>query len=211
MFHQTKENTVLIGSNQYLKEVLIAINTNLIVFKKLPGSGATTGELENHHRNSIIIEPNVPVIIGKCKKFNKGKVTNVLGVYEGKTEEHILDYLQSIVQPKKIMVTPESFRRVKEVILEMEDYNLYNDFFLLFDECERTIQDISYRADIILPMQDFFHFKQKAFISATPIIPSDPRFEGSGFKALYIEPDYDYKENVQLLSTNNVFLTLKST
>ncbi|MHB8208456.1 hypothetical protein, partial [Mucilaginibacter sp.] len=192
-----------------LKNVIKRIPSNKIVFKKLPGSGATTLEIETEERNSIAIEPNVPVIQGKCKKYNTTRKIVVMGVYEGKTEEQIIDYLLSDVTPKKLIVTPESFKRVRNAIIEVDKYNLYNDFFLLFDECERTIQDVNYRADIVLPMMDFFKFKNKAFISATPIIPSDPRFIEEGFEAIYIEPDYDYRQDLQLISTNNTIFSFQ--
>lgn len=54
---------------QYLKEVLPKIPANTILYKKLTGLGATYGELKAD-RHSIIIEPNVPVIIGKCEDSN---------------------------------------------------------------------------------------------------------------------------------------------
>jgi hypothetical protein len=209
MYIQSIQNTIKIPQNRFLKSVIIHILSNVIYFKKLPGIGATTLEIEDRTRHSIIIEPNVPVIQGKCKKYNTTRKTIVMGVYEGKSEEQISDYLESVVNPKKFIVTPESFKRVRNAILESVEFDLYKDFFLLFDECERTIQDVSYRSDIVLPMLDFFKFKQKAFISATPIIPSDPRFISEGFKAIYIEPDFDYSEKLRLYSTNNVFLTFQ--
>lgn len=51
------------GTIQYLTEVLPMIPTNTILYKKLTGLGATYGELKAN-RNSIIIEPNKPVISG---------------------------------------------------------------------------------------------------------------------------------------------------
>ena len=66
---------------QYLTEVLPEIPTNTILYKKLTGLGATYGEI-TAKRNSIIIEPNVPVIIGKCND-PKHKDDNLFGVYEG--------------------------------------------------------------------------------------------------------------------------------
>ena len=50
---------------------------------------------------------------------------------------------------------------------------MYDDYFLLLDECEKTIQDVGYRRDIYLPVEDFFRFKNKAMVSATPILPSE--------------------------------------
>lgn len=43
---------------------------------------------------------------------------------------------------------------------------VYEDYFLLFDECEKAIQDVGYRGDIYLPVEDFFKFNGKAMVSA---------------------------------------------
>lgn len=196
-----------ISKGQYLSQIepfkSSGIPTNIILFKELPGCGATRCEIEAH-RHSIIIEPNVPVI--KCKSKQFGKL--VRGIFEGVTTDQILAYLENGVEFKKLIVTPESFWKVKEAI-EDSSYNLYSDFFLLFDECEKIIQDISYRSDIALPMDDFFRFSQKAFVSATPILPSDPRFKLNKFEIHKVKPNFDYSQNIRLICTNNVFTTFK--
>ncbi|RYX99425.1 hypothetical protein EON78_03630, partial [bacterium] len=132
----------------------------------------------------------------------------IFGVYEGVTKDDVIDYLYSDVKFKKIMVTPESFSKVKDAIEEV-GMNLYQDFFLLFDECERIIQDVSYRKTITLPMDDFFLFKGKAFISATPLPPSDPRFKKKRFTELHVVPDFDNTIDLELMPTNNILLSLK--
>jgi hypothetical protein len=86
---------------------------------------------------------------------------------------------------------------------------MYEEYFFLFDECERAIQDVSYRGDVILPMSDFFKFANKAFISATPIMPSDPRFLKHKFKSLIIKPTFDYKRDLQLIVTDHALSTLQ--
>lgn len=60
------------GKIQYLTEILPEIPTNTILYKKLTGLGATYGELKAN-RNSIIIEPNKPVISGNAKTRSMGK------------------------------------------------------------------------------------------------------------------------------------------
>lgn len=199
----TKIKNIIIKAGQYLKDILpfkkSGIPTNTILFKILTGCGATSLELD-WPRNSVIIEPNVPVIIGKKKKHKE-----VLGIYEKTTSDEIEEYLESNVKHKKIIVTPESFYRIKDAIGD----SIYNDYFLLIDECERTIQDVSYRSSVILPMFDFFKFKNKAFISATPIIPSDPRFKEHQFKVVKLKPVFDYKESITIVDTNNIMLTLQ--
>ncbi|WP_342644876.1 hypothetical protein [Mucilaginibacter sp. CSA2-8R] len=206
---QLKDKTYSIRENQWIKDVLKTIPTNIILWKKLCGIGATALELDTS-RHSIVAEANVPVIKGKCKKYNTTRAKKILGVYEGVTVDEIIEYLESPVQWKKILVTPESFGKVKDAMQEL-GIDMYGTYFLLIDECERTIQDIGYRANITLPMKDFFTFKGKAFISATPIIPSDPRFAQYKFSNVYIEPakDYDYKQKLHVIETNNVMLSLK--
>lgn len=85
---------IVINENEYLIDVfkregfeLDAIPTNCIFHKTLPGLGATYSEIKAK-RNSVIIEPNVPVIKGKTDKNDK-----LLGVYEGVTDNKIKNYL----------------------------------------------------------------------------------------------------------------------
>lgn len=80
------------GKIQYLTEILPEIPTNTILYKKLTGLGATYGELKAN-RNSIIIEPNKPVISGKCKD-PKHKDDNLFGVYEGVYADNIMAYIE---------------------------------------------------------------------------------------------------------------------
>lgn len=71
------------------------------------------------------------------------------------------------------------------------------------------IKDRDYRADIVLPIEDFFKFDEKALVSATPIIPSDPRFEEYRFSLVEIVPDFDYKQDIQFIHTNNMLETFR--
>jgi hypothetical protein len=84
------------------------------------------------------------------------------------------------------------------------EIDCHRDYMLLFDECDKIIKDIDYRATIAFPIEDFFLFDKKAFVSATPILPSDPRFEQQDFQVIKIVPDYDYSKKMQLVTTNNV-------
>jgi len=194
--------TINIGESQYLGDVLTVIPTNVILNKTITGCGATTLEIKSQ-RNSIIIEPNVPVILGKSQKHPE-----VLGVYEGVTIENIMEYLQSDIQYKKLLTTPESFSKVRMAMVKLY-IPMISNYFLLFDECEKIIQDVDYRTSIILPIDVFFYFDNKAMVSATPIIPKDPRFEEQEFRILKIVPTYDYKKDITLLATNNSVATFK--
>lgn len=191
-----------IRKGEYLSDALRRhgkenIPTRVILNKVLPGLGATYCEIMSP-RSSIIIEPNVPVITGKMQKHD-----NLLGVCRGVKTDEVARHIRKYPDRCKIMVTPESFWKVKQA-MEDEGVDMYRHFFMLFDECEKIIQDNDFRETIEAPLDDFFLFQQMAFVSATPIVPRDPRFEEHGFTELRIEPDYDYRKPLRLVTTNNV-------
>lgn len=188
--------------DKHLSDVLEEIPSNVILYKTLTGIGATYSEIKAK-RHSIVIEPNVPVITGKCNSA-KHKDDNLLGVYEGVTTDRIIKYLRaSRGKYYKILTTPESFPKVKNAFLTFSG-KIYNTCFLLIDEAHKTIKDVDYRTDIVLPMNDFFKFKDKALVSATPLKFSDPRFEENHFSIIKIEPTYDYAKEIDVKPATNV-------
>ena len=108
----------------------------------------------------------------------------------------------------KFLVTPESFYKVKEAFKELE-LSVYNECFMLFDESHKLVKDADYREGIYLPLDDFFQFKGKALVSATPVELSDPRFKD--FQKLVIEPQFDYQVNIAIQYTNNTLERFKVT
>lgn len=200
-----KIREISIDKGQRLSDIMPEIESHTVLHKTVCGIGATTLEL-NCARNSIIIEPNVPVIKGK-----EAKHPYLLGVYEGVTVKMIEKYLYDNDDGyKKIMTTPESFGKVKKAIRNTGT-DMYKTYFLLYDECERLIKDVDYRRSIALPTNDFFRFERKAMVSATPIMPSDPRFEKQDFVMNRIVPTYDYRQDIEIIQTNNVKTVLTMT
>lgn len=202
-----KEN----GRIQHLSEILPQIPTNTILNKTLTGLGATYGELKAN-RNSVIIEPNKPVIVGKCSNPKHSK-DNLFGVYEGVYTDKIIAYLEKSVKQKKhikILTTPESFCKVQDAFEAMEMDMRYK-CFLLFDECHKIVKDVDYRTNIILPMDFFFECERKALVSATPIRCTDPRFKEQKFQTITINPTFDYAKDIDLFITNNVLPTMRET
>lgn len=175
------------------------IPSNCIINKVLPGLGATHMEI-TAKRHSIIIEPNVPVILGKKEQHEQ-----ILAVYEDCTKKQVEDYLlNNNIQWKKLITTPESY--IKRVIpaAKKAKIDIYNDYFLLFDEVEKITQDCGYRPNIAKPINDLFDkFKNKAFVSATPLKFSDPRFEKQGFEIIEIDPQWNYRKDLTLITTND--------
>lgn len=180
------------------------IPSNVILDKTLPGTGATYCEIHSE-RHSIIIEPNVPVIIGKTNSSE-----TILGVHGNFNQKKIVAYLRNnSIRWKKIITTPESFCSKVLPAATKAKVDIYNTFFCLFDECEKILQDYDYRKRITQPMGTFFDFKNKAFVSATPIEFSDPRFEQKGFRILKVVPQYDYKKELNLIITNDFDIALR--
>lgn len=196
-----------IKQNQYLTDIYNIhfgrLPSRVILNKLLPGTGATTAELESDFF-LIMIEPYRPVIEGKLKKYK-----NILGVYKGIYEDKITEYIDKQKgKPLKFLVTPESYKRLVKVLKTR--FNVYKDFRIVIDECDRLISDVDFRKSITIPMEDFFRYDSSIFISATPILPSDNRFAGNDFKLLKLKPDYDYRKKIELISTNSVVSSLRA-
>lgn len=199
------------GKIQYLTEILPEIPTNTILYKKLTGLGATYGELKSK-RHSIIVEPNRPVISGKCSDPKHSK-DNLFGVYENVYTDKIIDYIEKSIKHKKyikILTTPESFPKVQDAFETME-IDIRYECFLLFDECHKIVKDVDYRSNITLPMDFFFECENKALVSATPIKFTDPRFEEQRFQTITVNPTFEYAKNLNLFITNNVLPTMRET
>ena len=198
-------NQYTISKGQKLSDIMTEIEPNINLAKKFPGIGATYLEIHSH-RPSILIEPNVPVIQGKCAKSDDD--FKLFGVYEGVSIDAITRYLQEPNPYHKLMTTPESFQKVKQAV-NYVGIDLYSYFFCLMDESHLLVKDVDYRENIVLPMNDFFLFKQKALVSATPITLSDPRFKLQGFRTVTIDADYDYRQEITVIHTNNTLQSIR--
>lgn len=198
-----KKKNIYINKGQYMAGIFGKIPANTVIKKNITGIGATTLEILAE-RNSIVILPNLPVIY---LKEHAHADLNVLGVHSGITILDIIEYLSDTnVKYKKILTTPESFYKIITAFINQR-INYRNEYFLLFDECDKISKDIDYRKTISLPMDIFFSFKNKAFISATAIIPEDPRFVQQEFEFINIIPNYEIKEDVKLYKCNNTLST----
>ncbi|MNG86229.1 hypothetical protein D3C87_704390 [compost metagenome] len=190
-----------INKGQYLADVFDMLPSNSIIRKNVTGIGATTLEI-NSPRNSIIVLPNLPVIYQKSATHS-----GVLGVHGDVTILDIIIYVSDTrLKHKKILTTPESFYKVIEAFMN-QNIDFKKEYFLLFDECDKICKDFSFRTKITLPMNHFFGFKNKAFISATALVPRDPRFESQSFELVNIEPNYKIATDINLYKTNNTNYT----
>lgn len=205
-----KEEKVRINEGQKLIDVLkdmdgeSNIPSNAILCKTLTGIGATYCEIHSE-RNSIIIEPNIPVILGKLGRHND---LNLEAVYSKCEPIPISKYLsQKDENYKKILCTPESFKKIRHAAHNL-GINIYKEYFCLFDECEKLTQDVDYRREITQPIYDFFKFEKKAFVSATILNMTHPDFENQGFTRYIIDPTFNYKKDIELIATNDFYKAL---
>lgn len=197
------------GKVQYLSDIYPVIETNTILNKTITGIGATYSEIKAP-RNSIIIEPTRPVIYGKTHD-PKHKDDNLKGVCQGVYQDEIADYIETSIRQNrwiKILTTPESFKKVQDAFEGLDIDIRFDGYFLLFDECQKMVKDYDYRSDITLPMDLFFECRDKAIVSATPPTQyADPRF--NDFQMVKLCPDYDYRMDLQLYTTNNVLQSIR--
>jgi len=200
---EMKEEIIRLEGVKYLGEIWKFIPSNAVIHKTLPGFGATTVEI-NSKRHSIIIEPNVPVIEGKAEKH-----PNILGVTEIVKVPDIKKYLTGDVEFKKIVTTPESYFKV-QIAFNQLGIKYFDEYFLLFDECEKIVSDNDYRDSISLPMDDFWKFRNRTFITATPIDIYPKAFMQNGFKKIIINPElYSFWSNLSIVFTYNVLAIVK--
>lgn len=174
---------------------------NAIIAKNITGIGATTTEL-NSDRNSIIVVDSRAIIDNKGAKY-----PNLLIVREGIKKASIISYLTAVKTKRKIMITPESFFKLIQAC-EVLKIDLYSNFFILLDECDKIIKGADFRKEFPLFMDIFFKFKKKALVTATYIPPTDPRFDD--FELFNIIPKYHTPREIDLVLTNNTILAVKN-
>jgi hypothetical protein len=193
-------NGLKLPTGKYLADILEFLPSGKIIFKFDTGCGATYAELVAR-RHSLLIEPYIPVILGKSNE-------KVLAVYGNITVTDIIKYFQLELEYFKIVSTPEGLSKIIEAAEELK-IDIRNSFFLLIDECEKLIQDVGFRPRIVEAMDEFFLFKNRSFISATPIQPTDPRFKEEEFENFYIFPETKKLIPINLRNTNSIASTIK--
>lgn len=108
------------------------------------------------------------VALVKNKTIYRKDHISVLGVYEGVTEQEIIDYARNHT-PLKIAVTYDSLPRTIQA-LEIADLNPYKDLFLLIDEWHVLFNAYSSRHHAIASLLDYAaNFERVTYMTATPI------------------------------------------
>lgn len=180
------------------------IPNNIILNKVLTGWGATYCEIKSL-RHSIILVPNKCQIESKCANQDKNDYLQPV------TEDYVVaDLVKHIKNAKvryiKFISTPEGLTKAIDAILATGG-NPYTDYFILCDESHKLTLDVNYRVNITRAMDHFFCFHNKAFISATPFMPSDPRLQF--FKKWKVQHARDIKKKIELKFVNNLSSAFK--
>ena len=214
--HKTLDVELLnIHKGEYLSEALkrqgySMLPSNAIINKVMTGTGATYMELNPKlsPRNSIVIEPFKSAVENKVQAFDE-----VQGVFKEVTAKQLTAYLKNFnIKHKKIITTPEGFENKVLKVAKQLKMNIYKEYFCLFDESEHITEDTGYRRSISYPMNEFFKFEEKALVSATPLKPSKytlTLFLRHQFKWIEIKPDYDYREDMTLITTHSYYRQVK--
>ena len=204
-----------IHKGEYLSEALKRqgypmLPSNAIINKVMTDTGATYMELNAKlsPRNSIVIEPYRSAVENKVQAFDEAQ-----GVFKEVTVKKLTAYLNnSNIKYKKIITTPEGFENKVLKAAKQLRMNIYKEYFCLFDESEHLTEDTDYRRSISAPMKEFFKFEGKALVSATPLKPSKytlTLFLRHQFRWVEIKPDYDYREDMTLVTTRSFYKRVK--
>ena len=204
-----------IHKGEYLSEALKRqgypmLPSNAIINKVMTGTGATYMELSPKlsPRNSIVIEPYRSAVENKVQAFDE-----VQGVFKEVTVKKLTAYLNNPnIKYKKIITTPEGFQTKVLKAAKSLKMNIYKEFFNLYDESDHITEDTGYRRSISTPMKEFFKFEGKALVSATPLKPSKytlTLFLRHQFRWVEIKPDYDYREDMTLITTHSFYSQVK--
>ena len=149
----------------YLSDFLNEIPTNCLFNKKQTGCGATELAIRNFIP-TIIAMPYVALV--KNKTIYRKDDISVLGVYEGITEQDIIDYAKSH-SPIKIATTYDSLPRTIKA-LQSIGINPYDDTFLLVDEWHVLFNAYSFRHTAIQNLlAEADRFSRVTYMTATPI------------------------------------------
>lgn len=147
------------GNEHFLNEVLDQIPSNCLFNKGVTGCGGTTLEIESN-RNSIILVPNVNLVLNKCNSY-----PNLIGVYGDIDKFKFNIKFKKKQQYKKIIATYDALPKLIEWIGD----DIFN-YFLLIDEYHILFNSYGFRYKAITyVLQNYNKFKEFCFMTATPL------------------------------------------
>lgn len=159
----------------------LSILYNTIFNKSVTGIGGTSLALDSKE-NIIILMPFVEVVRNK-ENYN----LNTFCVKEAVTVQSIVKYLKT-TKVRKVVGTYDSLPKIMEAY-EKIGLNIYDDF-LLIDEWQVIFQQFGFRNKVMRYLLDeSVKFKNKCFMTATPISKEYWFDEFNGLEELVLEYD----------------------
>lgn len=149
------------------------IPNNSYLDKSKTGLGMTYAEF-HADRHSIIVIPYTSIIDLKVEAY---KDRNAFKIVDEVKLPAIEAYLRQPRENKKLITTPEGFKKIIEAakVIDKLDW-IYKEFFCLLDEAHCYAVD-AFRKSILMPFDYFWNFENKALGTATYYPYSDPRFD----------------------------------
>ena len=203
--------TITIKQEKKIGEVMDRVPFG-IINKTITGLGATTLEIMNQERDSIIVVPTKSLAYSKYKSANLSKGDGYV-LYFGSpikeiksnvTPRQVQAYLNSNNHwKKKFLVVADSLPHLID-ILESNGIDVYNNYFLMVDEIDTMQADSAYRPRLEDVMDYYFKFdwKHRSAVSATLNDFSNPQlmYESKVTTRWKDNP----KRNINLIYTNYV-------
>lgn len=183
-----------------------------ILDKTITGLGATTLELMNQIRNSIIVVPTKSLAYIKNKIANQIKGedysfyvgSSIKDIKRSLKESHIIRYLETNPdQKKKFLVVADSLPLVINAI-QAKGVNVYEDYFLMVDEIDTMQTDSVFRPKLETVMDFYFKFNRcnRSVVTATLSDFSNPDINlESKITTVWEKP---IQRDIKLIYTNYV-------
>ena len=154
--------------------------------KLITGLGATTLEIENQERDSIIVVPTKSLAYNKSQGANQ-KHKTLCSMYVGSPmkdsgqvdRKHIEEYLNAETGlKKKFLVVADSLSILIET-LQKNGIDVYNEYFLMVDEIDTMQSDSVYRPKLENVIDHYLKFDHthRCMVSATMTEFSNPELE----------------------------------
>ena len=203
--------TVKIEQGKKIGEVMDRVPFG-ILNKTITGLGATTLEIENQERDSIIVVPTKSLAYNKYISSNAKKGDNyalyigspMKSIISNVTETKISAYMNAITgKRKKFLVVADSLPKLISTLIKL-GIDVYNVFFLMVDEIDTLQADSVFRPKLEIVIDYYFKFdrRKRAAVSATLRSFSNPQLENEA----YVTTIWENKpsRNITLIHTNYV-------
>ncbi len=203
--------TIKIEQGKKIGEVMDRVPFG-ILNKTITGLGATTLEIENQERDSIIVVPTKSLAYNKCISSNAKKGDNyalyigspMKSITSNVTETKISAYMNAITgKRKKFLVVTDSLPKLISTLIKL-GIDVYNDFFLMVDEIDTLQADSVFRPKLEIVIDYYFKFdrRKRAAVSATLRSFSNPQLKDEA----YVTTIWENKpsRNINLIHTNYV-------